>query len=97
MCCIAAAAGDLSRRLLLQRVADLPEIVDFVTPTGLLLWALALWPGRTRVVAAAVSLAFYGVAASRTVAATAGALGVNALTVPSVRRSQRVRTPRKLD
>ena len=97
VCCIAAAAGDLSRRLLLQRVADLPEIVDFVTPTGLLLWALALWPGRTRVVAAAVSLAFYGVAASRTVAATAGALGVNALTVPSVRRSQRVRTPRKLD
>jgi len=56
-----------------------------------------LWPGRTRVVAAAVSLAFYGVAASRTVVATAGALGVNALTVPSVRRSQRVRTPRKLD
>ena len=78
VCCIAAAAGDLSRRLLLQRVADLPEIVDFVTPTGLLLWALALWPGRTRVVAAAVSLAFYGVAASRTVVATAGALGVNA-------------------
>ena len=48
VCCIAAAAGDLSRRLLLQRVADLPEIVDFLTPTGLLLWALALWPGRTR-------------------------------------------------
>ena len=95
VCCIAAAAGDLSRRLLLQRVADLPEIVDFLTPTGLLLWALALWPGRTRVVAAAASLAFYGVAASRTVVATAGALGVRAIT--NVRRSSRVRTgaPRK--
>ena len=46
VCCIAAAAGDLSRRLLLQRVADLPEIVDFLTPPRLLQGPRRSWPGR---------------------------------------------------
>lgn len=93
VCCAAAAAGDLSRRLLLQRIADLPEVTSMVTPTGALLWALALWRGRTRCLVAAASLALYGVASFRTVAATADALGVRALTVPTARRSMRVLTP----
>ena len=85
----AAAAGDLSRRLLLQLAADLPEIVA-LSRHGVVVVGLGVVAGaHALLVAAAVSLASTASPLPSTVAATAGALGVNALTVPSVRRSQR--------
>ena len=75
---LAAAAGDLSRRLLLQRVSRTPVVAVLAPPTCALV-VLAFAPARGLV--AGLGALAYVIAAVRTVRATARALGVRALSI----------------
>ncbi|KAJ1452790.1 CDP-alcohol phosphatidyltransferase-domain-containing protein [Pelagophyceae sp. CCMP2097] len=80
--CATCAFGDLSRRLLLQRVAKLPQLLAWRTPPLLLLASVAFFSGTcTRCCIATFSLVSYAAAAIRTVYAAADALGIRPFSI----------------